>query len=166
MNGENRPVERTDVDDVEAAVHADAEGARHAVARGRVTMQAETAAGVRANTLKKGDVLATARYAAVQAAKRTSSLVAGADPVTMTHVAIRFDVGETWIDIEARVECVDRVDIEAHALGAVTVAALTVYDMCKSADRTMKIGAVELVETSGGRLGAWRRGENDRDGGI
>jgi len=166
MNGEDRSVEITDVDGVEAAGHADDEGARHAVARGRVTMQAETAASVTANTLKKGDVLATARYAAVQAAKQTSSLVAGADTVTLTDITIRFVVGETWIDIEARVECVDRVDIEAHALSAVTIAALTVYDMCKSADHTMMIGAVELFETSGGRLGVWRRGENDPDGEI
>jgi cyclic pyranopterin phosphate synthase len=166
MNGEDRSVEITDVDGVEAAGHADDEGARHAVARGRVTMQAETAASVTANTLKKGDVLATARYAAVQAAKQTSSLIAGADTVTLTDVTIRFVVGETWIDIEARVECVDRVDIEAHALSAVTIAALTVYDMCKSADRTMMIGAVELFETSGRGLGLWRRGEDDPDGEI
>ena len=166
MNGEDRSVEITDVDDVEAAGHVDPECARHAVARGRVTMRAETAASVSANTLKKGDVLATARYAAVQAAKQTSSLVAGADIVTLTDVTIRFVVGETWIDIEARVECADRVDIEAHALSAVTIAALTVYDMCKSADHTMMIGAVELFETSGGRLGVWRRGENDPDGEI
>src|SRR5664280_2290670 len=164
MNGEDRSVEITDVDGVEAAGHADDEGARHAVARGRVTMQAETAASVTANTLKKGDVLATARYAAVQAAKQTSSLVAGADIVTLTDVTIRFVVGETWIDIEARVECADRVDIEAYALSAVTVAALTVYDMCKSADRAMMIGAVELLETSGGRLGGWRRSGDEPDG--
>ena len=166
MSGEDGSVEMTDVDGVEVAGRSDDEGVRRAVARGRVTMQAETTASVTANTLQKGDVLATARYAAVQAAKQTSSLVAGADTVTLTDVTIRFVVGETWIDIEARVECVDRVDIEAHALSAVTIAALTVYDMCKSADRTMMIGAVELFETSGRGLGLWRRGEDDPDGEI
>jgi len=142
---------------IDGAPHEGARGAptapdqvtRHAVAHGRVTMLAATTAGVAANTLKKGDVLATARYAGIQATKQTASLVAGAGAVNLSNVTIRFDVGETWIDIEARVECVERIGVESHALTAVTVAALTIYDMCKSADRTMMIGSVELLDGSG-----------------
>ena len=159
MNGEDRAGDLPGEKAIETARHAIDDGARHAVARARVAMQAETALGVAANTLKKGDVLATARYAGVQAAKQTGTLVAPADVVSAIDVTVRFDVGERWIDVEARVDCVDDVDIEAHALSAVTVAALTIYDMCKSADRTMMIGAVELYETAGGRLGSWRRDE-------
>ena len=122
---------------------------RHAVAHGRVTMLPATTAGVAANTLKKGDVLATARYAGTQATKQVASLVANAGTVSLPDVTIRFEVGETWIDIEARVDCDERVGVEAHALSAVTVAALTIYDMCKSADRTMMIGSVELLDSSG-----------------
>jgi len=110
-------------------------------------MQSATTAGVAANSLKKGDVLATARYAGTQATKHVSSLVSGAGVVSLPDVTIRFDIGETWIDIEARVECVAAVGVEPHALSAVTLAALTIYDMCKSADRTMVIGPVELLES-------------------
>lgn len=111
-------------------------------------MLAATIASVASNTMKKGDVLLTARYAGVQAAKQTASLVVEANQVTLTDVEIRFEVGETSIDIEASVACVDRFAVEAQALCAVTVAALTIYDMCKSADRTMSIGALELQEST------------------
>ena len=133
---------------------------RFAIARGRVTMMPATAVAVAENSLKKGDVLSTARYAGVQAAKQTASLVVDVETLTLSIVSIRFDVGEGWIDIEARVECEELVDIESHALSAVSVAALTIFDMCKSTDRSMMIGALELCETSGGRLGAWRRDED------
>ena len=132
---------------------------RYAIAHGRVTMLAATAAGVASNSLKKGDVIATARYAGVQAAKQTASLVAEVASVTLSDVTLRFDVGDTWVDIEARVDGDVQVDIEGHALSAVSVGALTIYDMCKSADRTMSIGDVQLIESSGGRLGDWRRDE-------
>lgn len=112
-------------------------------------MLPETTAGVAANSLKKGDVLSTARYAGVQATKEVSSLVARAGAVSLPEVTIRFEVEETWIDIEARVDCTERIGVEAHALSAVTIAALTIYDMCKSVDRTMVIGSVELIESSG-----------------
>jgi len=160
MSDEDPTVETSGVEGVTTVLNPVDDVARYAIAHGRVTMLAETTAGVASNTLKKGDVLATARYAGVQATKQTASLVAEADTVTLTNVTIHFAVGETWIDIEARVDCAERVDVEAHALSAVTVAALTIYDMCKSADRTMMIGAVELLETSGGRFGSWRRNED------
>lgn len=160
MSDEEPSVETSDVDGMKTMSDPVDDVARYAVAHGRVTMREETTAGVASNTLKKGDVLRTARYAGVQAAKQTASLVAEAETVTLTNATIHFEVGETWIDIEARVDCAERVDVEAHALSAVTVAALTIYDMCKSADRTMMIGAVELLETSGGRFGSWRRDED------
>ena len=120
----------------------------HAVARARVTMLPATCVAVAANALKKGDVLATARYAGVQATKQTASLVSEADVLSSLRVTVEFEVAETWIDIEARVDGSERTGVEPHALCAVMVAALTIYDMCKAVDRTMMIGSVELHQTS------------------
>jgi len=120
-------------------------------------MKASTSAGVASNSLKKGDVLATARYAGIQAAKEASTLLLHATSIVLSGVEIGFSVGDTHVDIEARVDCVGPWGPEAQALSAVTVAALTVYDMCKAADRTMTIGEVELVEISGRPAGVWRR---------
>ena len=149
MSGDNGVGEALRSGDATSASGTGENATRHAVAHGRVTMLPATTAGVSANTLKKGDVLATARYAGTQATKQIASLVARAGAVSLPEVTIRFEVAETWIDIEARVDSVESVGVEPHALSAVTVAALTIYDMCKSADRTMMIGSVELLESSG-----------------
>lgn len=133
--------------------------ARFAVARSRVTMLSTTTTNVASNTMKKGDVLATARLAGVQAAKQAASLLPLVIPVTVSSVEVNFVIGDTTVDVEARVDCFDRSGAEAQALSAVTVAALTIYDMCKSADRTMSIGAVALWEKSDGHSDHWRRGE-------
>jgi cyclic pyranopterin phosphate synthase len=133
--------------------------ARRALARCRVTMLASTTASVAANAMNKGDVLATARYAGIQMAKQTALLLPMSHPVLVSNVRVDFTVADTHIDVEASVDTVDRTGVDMEALAAVTVAALTIYDMCKSADRTMTIGQVALWERSGGDAGAWRRAE-------
>jgi cyclic pyranopterin phosphate synthase len=138
--------------------------ARRALARARVTMLGSTTAAVAANTLNKGDVLATARVAGIQAAKKASSLLPMAHPVLVGNVSLNFMIGDTYIDLEASVDTIDRTGVEMEALAAVTVAALTIYDMCKSSDRTMTIERVALWEKSGGRSGTWRREEASPDG--
>jgi cyclic pyranopterin phosphate synthase len=138
--------------------------ARRALARARVTMLASTTTAIASNTLNKGDVLATARVAGIQAAKGASALLPMAHPVLVGNVYVNFTIGDTFIDLEAGVDTVDRTGVEMEALTAVTVAALTVYDMCKSTDRTMTIERVALWEKSGGRSGTWRREEPSSDG--
>lgn len=130
---------------------------RRAIARGRVTMTSETASSVAQGAIKKGDVLAVARIAGIQAAKRTSDLVPLCHPVMVGAVTINFEINDDSIDIEAVVDTFDRTGVEMEALTACTVAALTIYDMCKSKDRSMVIGEVALWEKSGGKSGPYRR---------
>jgi cyclic pyranopterin phosphate synthase len=129
-------------------------------------MLASTTASVAANATNKGDVLATARVAGIQAAKHAASLLPMSHLVLVGNVYVNFAIADTHIDVEASVDTVDRTGVEMEALTAVTVAALTIYDMCKSIDRTMTIGEVALWEKSGGRSGTWRRedalDENDK----
>jgi cyclic pyranopterin phosphate synthase len=122
-------------------------------------MLASTTASVAANEINKGDVLATARVAGMQAAKQASSLLPMAHPVLVGNVHVNFNIADTYIEVEASVDTVDRTGVEMEALVAVTVAALTIYDMCKSDDRTMTVEEVALWEKSGGRSGTWRREE-------
>lgn len=122
-------------------------------------MLASTTASVAANAMNKGDVLATARVAGMQAAKQASSLLPMAHPVLVGNVHVNFNIADTYIEVEASVDTVDRTGVEMEALVAVTVAALTIYDMCKSDDRTMTVEEVALWEKSGGRSGTWRREE-------
>ena len=120
-------------------------------------MSPATCAAVASNAVNKGDVLATARVAGIQAAKRAAELLPMAHPVLVGNVHVNFTFGESCIEVEASVDTIDRTGVEMEALTAVTVAALTIYDMCKSTDRTMVIGDVALWEKSGGRSGTWRR---------
>jgi cyclic pyranopterin phosphate synthase len=122
-------------------------------------MQAATTASVAANAMNKGDVLATARVAGMQAAKQAANLLPMSHPVLVGNVYVNFVIADTHIDVEASVDTVDRTGVEMEALMAVTVAALTIYDMCKSTDRTMTVEDVALWEKSGGRSGTWRREE-------
>ncbi|MBW4079141.1 MAG: cyclic pyranopterin monophosphate synthase MoaC [Acidobacteria bacterium] len=131
--------------------------ARRALARCRVNMLPETTASVAANAMNKGDVLATARVAGIQAAKLASTLLPMSHPVLVGNVYVNFTIADTHIDVEASVDTVDRTGVEMEAMMAVTVAALTIYDMCKSTDRTMTIEEVALWEKAGGRSGSWRR---------
>ena len=132
---------------------------RRAVAEARVRMAAETAAAVAAGDAPKGDVLATARFAGIQAAKRAAELVPLAHPLQLTHVDVRgridAEAGEVVIEAEART--VGRTGVEIEAMAAASVAALTVYDMVKGMERGVEIAGVRLLEKSGGRSGEWRR---------
>lgn len=132
---------------------------RRAIARGRVSMTAETALAVAQGAIKKGDVLAVARVAGIQAAKRCADLVPLCHPLLVGAVTVNFEVLDTSIVIESQVETVDRTGVEMEALTACSVAALTVYDMCKSKDRSMVISDISLWEKTGGRSGHYRREE-------
>jgi cyclic pyranopterin phosphate synthase len=117
---------------------------RRAVARGRVRMAPGTAEQLR--SLPKGDALVTAQLAGIMAAKRTGELVPLCHPLPLTHVDVRLEVREKSVEIEARAETIAQTGVEMEALVAVTVAALTVYDMAKAVDGGMEIGDVRLVE--------------------
>lgn len=130
---------------------------RRAVARGRVLMAPDVARALSGGEIGKGDVLAVARVAGIQAAKRTSELVPLCHGLSISTVAVNFEVGDGEVVIEAQVETVDRTGVEMEALTACSVAALTIYDMCKSKDRSMTITDIALWEKSGGRSGTYRR---------
>jgi cyclic pyranopterin monophosphate synthase len=130
---------------------------RRAIARGRVTMSSDTASAVAQGAIRKGDVLAVARVAGIQAAKRTSDLVPLCHPLLVGAVTVNFEILDDSIEVEAQVETVDRTGVEMEALMACSVAALTIYDMCKSKDRGMVIGEIALWEKTGGRSGHYRR---------
>ncbi len=139
---------------------------RRAVARGRVYMQAETASMVARGAVSKGDVLAVARVAGIQAAKRTPDLIPLCHPLLIGSVFINFEIQDSYIEVEAQVDTIDRTGVEMEALTACSVACLTIYDMCKSADRGMEIGEITLWEKTGGRSGVYRRQEpTGRQGG-
>ena len=130
---------------------------RRAVARGSITMAPATSAAIVAGTLPKGDVLATARIAGIQAAKRTSDLIPLCHPLMLTNLSVELSVGEGIVNIEAIVETTGQTGVEMEALTACSVAALTLYDMCKSADKDMTIGDIALWEKSGGRTGDYKK---------
>lgn len=130
---------------------------RIAIAAGRVNMLPETADVIRQGTAAKGDVLGVARVAGIMAAKRTWELVPMCHPLLLTKVEMTLEVAGDGVDIEARVETHGKTGVEMEALTAVSVAALTVYDMVKAIDRAMTIDAVRLVEKHGGKSGDFVR---------
>ena len=130
---------------------------RIAVAAGRITMRPETAAVIRDGTDEKGDVLGVARVAGIMAAKRTWELVPMCHPLLLTKVGVDLVVNGDGVDIEATVETSGKTGVEMEALTAVSVAALTVYDMVKAIDRGMTIEGVRLLEKHGGASGDWVR---------
>ena len=136
---------------------------RRAVARCKVFMRPETTTAVANREVKKGDVLAVARVAGIQAAKRTSDLIPLCHPLLVGAISINFEIGDDFIAVEANVDTVDRTGVEMEALHACATAALTIYDMCKSADRAMVIGDLALWEKTGGRSGTYRRDTNSSD---
>jgi cyclic pyranopterin phosphate synthase len=136
---------------------------RRALARGRVHMSSETASLVARGAIAKGDVLAVARVAGIQAAKRASDLIPLCHPLLVGAVLVNFRIEDTYIEVEVSVETVDRTGVEMEALTACSVACLTIYDMCKAADRSMVIGDIALWEKTGGRSGTYRRAA-DNDG--
>jgi len=130
---------------------------RRAIARCRVFMEPETTSKVATNAVTKGDVLAVARVAGIQAAKQTPNLIPLCHPLLVGSVFVNFTIGDDCVEVEAQVETIDRTGVEMEAMTACAVAALTVYDMCKSTDRSMVIGELTLWEKSGGRSGSYRR---------
>ena len=132
---------------------------RRAIAKGRVLMTAETASAVARGAISKGDVLSVARVAGIQAAKRTSELIPLCHPLLIGAVNVNFEIGESHIDIEASVDTVGMTGVEMEALTACSVAALTIYDMCKSLDKSMTISDVALWEKTGGKSGPYVRPE-------
>ncbi len=134
---------------------------RKAVARGRVRLNPETYALAVDGKLKKGDVLAVAQVAGIMAAKRTSELIPMCHPIAITGVSIDFHLDgiENMIEIEATVTCTGETGVEMEALTAVSVAALTVYDLCKAAQKDIVIESVYLVSKSGGKSGEYRKEE-------
>ena len=132
---------------------------RRAVARSVVAMESTTAAAIADGDVKKGDVLAVARVAGIQAAKRTADIIPLCHPLLLSKVAVDLTVEESSVVIEAVVETTGPTGVEMEALHACTAAALTIYDMCKALDRAMVISDVMLIEKSGGRSGDFRRAE-------
>ncbi|MFN2258646.1 MAG: cyclic pyranopterin monophosphate synthase MoaC [Parasphingopyxis sp.] len=132
------------------------ETVREAVAAGRIAMSTEAATAIRAGSVKKGDVLATARIAGIMAAKRTSELMPLCHPLPLSSVEIELDLEQNSVTAEATVRTTGRTGVEMEALTAVNVALLTIYDMAKAIDRAMVIGEVRLLAKSGGRSGDWQ----------
>ncbi len=133
--------------------------ARSAVAAGAIFMSSETFELIRNQKVKKGNVLETARIAGIMAAKKTSELIPMCHPLNITHVQVDFTLDEAQgcIGIEATVRIIDQTGVEMEALTAVSVAALTVYDMCKSYDKEMTISKIQLLKKSGGKSGTFER---------
>jgi cyclic pyranopterin phosphate synthase len=134
---------------------------RIAVAQGIVSMSPDTLDKIMNHTITKGNVLETARIAGIMAAKKTSELIPMCHPLNITHIAIDFfpDKAESNIKIKGTVRIIDQTGVEMEALTAVSVAGLTIYDMCKSYDRKITISDICLIEKSGGKSGVFMRKE-------
>ena len=134
---------------------------RLAIARGSVTMQPETLALIRDGAMKKGDVLTIARIAGIMAAKRTSELIPLCHPIPLTKISVDIELDESanQVKIEATARTIGKTGVEMEALTAVSVAALTIYDMAKAVDRGMQIGSISLVEKRGGVHGDYVAGD-------
>jgi cyclic pyranopterin phosphate synthase len=132
---------------------------RTATAQGVVIMQSDTLKKILEQTVKKGNVLETARIAGIMAAKKTSDLIPMCHPLSLTHISVDFfpETDANAIRIEATVRLIGQTGVEMEALTAITVAALTIYDMCKSYDRAMEIADIHLLEKSGGKSGHYIR---------
>jgi len=137
------------------------ESERIAIATGRITMNPATATIIREGTAKKGDVLGVARVAAIMAAKKTADAIPMCHPIPITRVDIGFELDATGVSIEARVDTRGQTGVEMEALHAVSIAALTIYDMVKAVDRGMTIEQVRLDYKEGGRSGVWQRQPNE-----
>jgi cyclic pyranopterin phosphate synthase len=137
-----------------------AETERVAIASATVEMERATLDAIGAGILAKGDALAVARVAAIAGLKRTSELIPLCHPVRVTGVDVALELktdGTPRVEIHAEVHAFDRTGVEMEALTAVSIAALTIYDMCKAIDRKMRITDVQLLEKRGGRSGHWKR---------
>ncbi len=142
-------------------VGAKAETHRIAIASGKISMMPSTLALIQQGNAKKGDVLGIARIAAIQASKKTSDLIPLCHPIALTKVAVDFDINEALSSVSCTVttETYGKTGVEMEALSAVSVGLLTIYDMCKAADRGMIISDIKLLEKHGGKSGDWGTGQ-------
>ncbi len=134
---------------------------RRAVASGFVSMTPATLTLIKENNVAKGDVLATARIAGIQGAKQCSSLIPLCHPLMLSKVAVEFDIDDLKSRVNIRCECklIGSTGVEMEALTGVTIAALTIFDMCKAADPNMIIGETKVLSKEGGKTGDWKRTE-------
>lgn len=134
---------------------------RIAIASGSISMLPATLALIQQGNSKKGDVLGIGRIAAIQASKKTADLIPLCHPIALTHVTVDFDINETASSIQCTVttETYGKTGVEMEALTAVSAGLLTIYDMCKAADRGMTINNIKLVEKHGGKSGDWFAGK-------
>jgi cyclic pyranopterin phosphate synthase len=155
----NSPLTHFDAQGQAHMVDVTAKEATHRVARasGVIRMQPATLALIVGGQAKKGDVIGVARIAAIQAAKRTADLVPLCHPLPITRVAVDFECDEAHAEVRctAQVETLGRTGVEMEALTAVQIGLLTVYDMCKAADRGMVMGDIKVLHKSGGKSGDW-----------
>ena len=135
---------------------------REAVARGQITMSAAALKAIRSGAVKKGDPLQAARLAGIMAAKQTSTLIPLCHPLPLTHVSVELTLTRRGYRIESRVRTSAQTGVEMEALAAVSVAALTIYDMVKAVDKGMVIDDICLVEKRGGRSGHYKRSQAAR----
>lgn len=133
---------------------------RLAIARGKIWMGEETLRRIREGQIKKGDVLSVAQIAGIMGVKHTSHLIPMCHNILITGSDIEFEVQEDGVVIEAQVTSIGKTGIEMEALTAVSVAALTIYDMCKAIDKEMKIGDIRLIKKTGGKSGEYIREED------
>jgi len=133
--------------------------ARTATARAFVSMSDEVSSAVRKGGLTKGDALGVARIAGVMAAKKTPDLIPLCHPIALSDIDVDVQLVTGGAEIIARVRTTDRTGVEMEALVAASVAALTIYDMCKALDKSIRIETVELLSKSGGKSGSWKRGK-------
>jgi cyclic pyranopterin monophosphate synthase len=130
---------------------------RRAIARCEVVMEPRTVAKIVSNEMAKGDVLAVARIAGIQGAKLTSQLIPLCHQLNISSVLITFAIESDRVLVESTVDVIDRTGVEMEAMTACSIAALTIYDMCKAVDRSIAIGELKLWEKTGGRSGVYRR---------
>jgi len=130
---------------------------RQAIAKGKIKMKPTTLELIRKGKLEKGDVLAVAKTAGIMAAKDTHRLIPLCHPLQLTHIAVAFNLPEkgNFVEITASAKGIGKTGFEMEALVAVSVSALTIYDMCKAVDRSMTIGEIRLVRKSGGKSGLY-----------
>lgn len=128
---------------------------REAIAHGFIRLSREIIDLIQAGKLKKGDPLEVAKIAGIMAAKKTHDLIPLCHPLLLTNVEVKLNLTDKGVEIESRVVCSGKTGVEMEALTAVSVAALTIYDMCKAVDKGMVIGEICLVKKSGGRSGTF-----------
>jgi len=144
-------------------ISAKKETLREAVARGRIYMQPETIKLITTSQVKKGDVFATAKIAGIMAAKKTAELIPMCHPLNVSHIDIKFNplIDKNVVEIESVVKIIGRTGVEMEALTAVSIAALTIYDMCKAVDKGMHISDIHLVKKTGGKSGTYVAEDED-----